>query len=100
MSDIGEQVQKITVEHLGVYPDKVTPQANFIDDFGVDSLDVVELVMAIEDEFGVEIPDEDAEKFNTVQDAIRYIKAAKGQGGVRYAQQKGAERKRGKAREG
>lgn len=56
----------------------MTPEANFIDDLGLDSLDVVELVMAIEDEFGVEIPDEDAEKFNTVQEAIRYIKAAKG----------------------
>jgi len=80
MSDIGDQVQKIIVDHLGVYPDKVTPGANFIDDLGVDSLDVVELVMALEDEFGVEIPDEDAERFKTVQDAIGYIETAKGQG--------------------
>ena len=74
MSDIGERVKKIVVEHLGVEPDKVTDQASFIDDLGADSLDTVELVMALEEEFGVEIPDEDAEKITTVGDAIRYIK--------------------------
>ena len=78
MSEIGDRVMKVIVEHLGVYPDKVTPQASFIDDLGIDSLDVVELVMALEDEFGVEIPDDEAEKIRTVQDAISYIGSAKG----------------------
>ena len=73
MSDIGERVKKIVVEHLGVEPDKVSENASFIDDLGADSLDTVELVMAFEEEFGIEIPDEDAEKILTVQQAIDYI---------------------------
>ena len=74
MSDIGDRVKKIVVEHLGVEPDKVTEGASFIDDLGADSLDTVELVMAFEEEFDLEIPDEDAEKITTVGDAISYIK--------------------------
>ncbi len=73
MSDIAERVKKIVVEHLGVEPDKVTEGASFIDDLGADSLDTVELVMAFEEEFGLDIPDEDAEKMSTVADAIRYL---------------------------
>ena len=73
MSDIKERVTKIVVEHLGVEESKVTPDANFIDDLGADSLDTVELVMAFEEEFGVEIPDDAAEKITTVQDAIDFI---------------------------
>ena len=75
MSDIGERVKKIVVEHLGVEPDKVTENASFIDDLGADSLDTVELVMAFEEEFGLEIPDEDAEKITRVKEAIEYIDA-------------------------
>ena len=79
MSDIGDRVKKIVVEHLGVEPDKVTEGASFIDDLGADSLDTVELVMAFEEAFEIEIPDEDAEKIRTVQNAIDYINAhAKG----------------------
>ena len=74
MSDISERVKKIVVEHLGVEADKVTENASFIDDLGADSLDTVELVMAFEEEFDLEIPDEDAEKIATVGDAISYIK--------------------------
>ena len=73
MSDIAERVKKIVVEHLGVEPDKVTDNASFIDDLGADSLDTVELVMAFEEEFGCEIPDEAAEKILTIKDAINYI---------------------------
>jgi len=73
MSDIAERVKKIVVEHLGVEPEKVTEEANFIDDLGADSLDTVELVMAFEEEFGVEIPDDAAEKITTVKDAINFI---------------------------
>ncbi len=73
MSDIAERVKKIVVEHLGVDEGKVTENASFIDDLGADSLDTVELVMAFEEEFGVEIPDEAAEKINTVGDAISFI---------------------------
>ena len=73
MSDIGERVKKIVVEHLGVEPDKVTENASFIDDLGADSLDTVELVMAFEEEFGIEIPDDAAEKIQTVGQAIQYI---------------------------
>ena len=73
MSDIPERVKKIVVEHLGVEADKVTESASFIDDLGADSLDTVELVMAFEDEFGVEIPDDAAEKILTVKDAIDFI---------------------------
>ena len=75
MSDIGERVKKIVVEHLGVEPDKVTENASFIDDLGADSLDTVELVMAFEEEFGIEIPDDAAEKIQTVGDAIGFIKS-------------------------
>lgn len=73
MSDIAERVKKIVVEHLGADEAKVTPEASFIDDLGADSLDTVELVMAFEEEFGVEIPDDAAEKIQTVQDATKYI---------------------------
>nr|WP_042673155.1 acyl carrier protein [Methylobacterium sp. B34] len=75
MSDIAERVKKIVVEHLGVEPEKVVESANFIDDLGADSLDTVELVMAFEEEFGVEIPDDAAEKILSVKDAIDFIKA-------------------------
>ena len=78
MSDISERVKKIVVEHLGVEADKVTENASFIDDLGADSLDTVELVMAFEEEFGVEIPDDAAEKITTVSDAITYIDQNKG----------------------
>jgi acyl carrier protein len=79
MSDVAERVKKIVVEHLGVDADKVVENANFIDDLGADSLDTVELVMAFEEEFEIEIPDEDAEKITRVKDAVEYIeKNAKG----------------------
>ena len=78
MSDIAERVKKIVVEHLGVDAEKVTENASFIDDLGADSLDIVELVMAFEEEFGVEIPDDAAEKITTVKDAISYIDEHKG----------------------
>lgn len=74
MSDnIAERVKKIIAEQLDVEEQKITPAANFLDDLGADSLDTVELVMALEEEFDTEIPDEDAEKIKTVQDAINYI---------------------------
>ncbi|MFN3232645.1 MAG: acyl carrier protein [Alphaproteobacteria bacterium] len=73
MSDVGERVKKVVVEHLGVDADKVTDSASFIDDLGADSLDTVELVMAFEEEFGIEIPDDAAEKILTVKDAIDFI---------------------------
>ena len=73
MSDIAERVKKIVVEHLGVEPEKVTEASNFIDDLGADSLDTVELVMAFEEEFGVEIPDDSAETILTVGDAINFL---------------------------
>ena len=75
MSETADRVKKIVVEHLGVEEEKVTKTASFIDDLGADSLDTVELVMAFEEEFGIEIPDEEAEKISTVQAAIDYIKA-------------------------
>ncbi len=75
MSDTAERVKKIVVEHLGVDETKVSENASFIDDLGADSLDTVELVMAFEEEFGCEIPDEAAEKILTVKDAISYIEA-------------------------
>jgi acyl carrier protein len=78
MSDTADRVKKIVVEHLGVEADKVAPDASFIDDLGADSLDIVELVMAFEVEFGVEIPDDAAEKIGTVGDAIKYIEENKG----------------------
>jgi acyl carrier protein len=68
-----EKVREIVAEQLGVDIEEVTPEASFVDDLGADSLDTVELVMALEEEFGLEIPDEDAEKISTVQDAIKYI---------------------------
>lgn len=73
MSDIAERVQKITVEHLDVDAAKVEPKASFIDDLGADSLDIVELVMAFEEEFDLEIPDDAAETIQTVGDAIKFI---------------------------
>lgn len=78
MSDTAERVKKIVIEHLGVDAEKVTEQASFIDDLGADSLDTVELVMAFEEAFELEIPDEDAEKLQTVGDAIRYLKEHQG----------------------
>jgi acyl carrier protein len=77
MSDIAERVKKIVVEHLGVDEAKVTEEASFVDDLGADSLDTVELVMAFEEEFGCEIPDDAAEKILTVKDAIEYINTHK-----------------------
>ncbi len=73
MSDIADRVKKIVIEHLGVEEGKVTDSASFIDDLGADSLDTVELVMAFEEEFGCEIPDDAAEKIVTVKDAISFI---------------------------
>lgn len=73
MSTIEERVKKIVVEQLGVSEDEVKPESSFVDDLGADSLDTVELVMALEEEFDTEIPDEDAEKISTVQSAIDYI---------------------------
>ena len=78
MSDIAERVKKIVVEHLGVDEAKVTDNASFIDDLGADSRDTVELVMAFEEEFNVEIPDDAAEKIQTVADAITFLTQAKG----------------------
>jgi acyl carrier protein len=75
MSDIAERVKKIVVEHLGVEAAQVKEDAKFIDDLGADSLDTVELVMAFEEEFGIEIPDDAAEKIQTVGDAIGFIKS-------------------------
>ena len=68
-----DRVKKVVVEQLDVAEDEVTPQASFVDDLGADSLDGVELVMGLEEEFDVEIPDEDAEKITTVQEAVNYI---------------------------
>ena len=68
-----DRVKKVVVEQLDVAEEEVTPQASFVDDLGADSLDVVELVMGLEEEFDVEIPDEDAEKITTVQEAVTYI---------------------------
>src|SRR5690242_7223146 len=75
MSDIAERVKKIVVEHLGVEAAQVKEDAKFIDDLGADSLDTVELVMAFEEEFSIEIPDDAAEKIQTVGDAINFINA-------------------------
>ena len=74
MSDVADRVKKIVVEHLNVEAEKVTENASFIDDLGADSLDTVELVMAFEEEFNVEIPDDAAESIVTVGDAIKFIK--------------------------
>ena len=73
MSDTAKSVKKIVVEHLNVDADKVTENASFIEDLGADSLDTVELVMAFEEEFGIEIPDDAAESIVTVGDAVKYI---------------------------
>jgi acyl carrier protein len=70
---VEDKVREIIVEQLGVSPEEVVPEASFIDDLGADSLDIVELVMAIEEEFALEIPDDDAEKIQTIQDAITYV---------------------------
>jgi len=74
---VEDKVKKIIIDQLGVDEAEVTPEAKFIDDLGADSLDTVELVMALEEEFGLEIPDEDAEKIATVRDAINYIQEHK-----------------------
>ncbi len=71
---IEERIKEIIADQLGVEVEKVTPEAKFIEDLGADSLDVVELIMAFEEEFGIEIPDEDAEKIQTVGDVINYLK--------------------------
>ena len=76
MSEIADRVRKIVVEHLSVEEDKVTESASFIDDLGADSLDTVELVMAFEEEFGIEIPDDAAETIQTFGDAVEFIKNA------------------------
>ena len=73
MSEVADRVKKIVVEHLGGEESKVTEGTSFIDDLGADSLDTVELVMAFEEEFGCEIPDEEAEKIQTIKDAITFI---------------------------
>jgi acyl carrier protein len=79
MSDkpIDQRVKDIIVEQLGVKPDQVVPSAKFIEDLGADSLDTVELVMALEDEFGIEVPDEQAEKLQSVGDVMKYVEEAK-----------------------
>ncbi len=73
MSEVGDKIKKIIVDHLGVDTEKVTDEASFIDDLGADSLDTVELVMAFEEEFGAEISDSEAEKILTVGDAIKFV---------------------------
>ena len=75
MSDVAERVKKIVIEHLGVEESKVSEKASFIDDLGADSLDTVELVMAFEEEFGSEIPDDAAENILTIKDAITFIES-------------------------
>jgi acyl carrier protein len=78
MADIESRVRDIIVNELGVEPSKVTTEASFVEDLGADSLDTVELVMAFEEEFGIEIPDEDAEKMETVGDAVKYLEEKEG----------------------
>jgi len=75
MSDVADRVKKIVLEHLGVDEDKVVENASFIDDLGADSLDTVELVMAFEEEFNIEIPDDAAEKILTIKDAVGFIES-------------------------
>ena len=77
MSEVETQVKQIVVDHLGIDDSKVTPESKFIDDLGADSLDTVELVMAFEEKFGIEIPDDAAETIQTVQNAIDYIESKK-----------------------
>jgi len=72
--NVDEKIKNIIIEQLGVSADEVVPEASFVDDLGADSLDLVELVMVLEEEFGQEIPDEDAEKIQTVQDVTNYVK--------------------------
>jgi acyl carrier protein len=74
MAALEERVTEIIVDQLGISPEEVVPEASFIDDLGADSLDIVELVMAMEEEFNVEIPDEDAERIQTIGDAIAYLR--------------------------
>lgn len=78
MADVDEKIKMIICEQLDVSEDDVVPSAAFVDDLGADSLDQVELIMAMEEEFDISIPDEDAEKIATVQDAIDYVKKAQG----------------------
>jgi acyl carrier protein len=80
MASVAERVKSIIVEELGVGEDQVKPEAKFQDDLGADSLDQVELIMRFEEEFGVEIPDEDAEKIVTVEDAVQYMDGKVGSG--------------------
>lgn len=80
MSDIDARVKKIVAEQLGLGQDEVSNEASFVDDLGADSLDTVELVMALEEEFGCEIPDDEAEKITTVQEAVDYINNNVGEG--------------------
>ena len=75
MSDVTEKVKKIIIDQLGVSAEEVKPEASFVEDLGADSLDLTELIMAMEEEFDIEIDDEDAQKIATVQDAINYIKS-------------------------
>ena len=77
MSDVADRVKKIVIEHLGIDEDKVVESASFIDDLGADSLDTVELVMAFEEEFGIEIPDDAAETILTVKNAVDFIESQK-----------------------
>ncbi|RUM50903.1 MAG: acyl carrier protein [Hydrogenothermus sp.] len=77
-NNIEERVKEIIADQLGISVDQIKPESKFVDDLGADSLDVVELIMAFEEEFGVEIPDEDAEKISTVQDVLDYIKQKQG----------------------
>lgn len=76
--EIEERIKAIIVEQLGVSLDEVTPEASFIEDLGADSLDIVELIMALEEEYDIEIPDEDAEKIQTVKDVVNYVQSSKG----------------------
>lgn len=78
MSDVTSKITKIIVDQLGVSADEVKPEAKFVDDLGADSLDLTELIMAMEEEFDIEIADDDAQKIQKVQDAIDYIEAKKG----------------------
>lgn len=77
MSDVFDRVKKIVVEHLDVEPEKVVDDASFIDDLGADSLDIVELVMAFEEEFSIEIPEDDTDKIHKIKDAVAFISSKK-----------------------